>query len=89
MLIFLLPLVVLTANFVYAALLAFIDQLNYFTAEDSEALEVCVVLEGMTEKNVNIHFSTHDNSANGNSIILWFLDNSVDIIFQLLLTTNP
>ena len=49
--------------FYYSALLAFFDESSYTVNETDNVIEVCVVLEGLTERNSVIVLSTQNGSA--------------------------
>ena len=57
-----------------AALLAMIEQKNYYVSEDSEAVEICVILEGEIEMEVIISIATLNDSAFGNQTYLCIIE---------------
>lgn len=50
-----------------AALLALIEQRNYYISEANEVMEICVILEGMIETEVIVNITSQSDSAIGNN----------------------
>lgn len=58
-------LLTLSTSPIHAVLLVYFEQEYYNVSEDEGVLSACVVLEGMTERDVMVNVSTQDVTAVG------------------------
>ena len=49
----------------FLALLAFVEERQYVIREAEQAVMICVILEGLLERDADVHFSLEDVTATG------------------------